>query len=48
MGEPNSSNVPPGTPKAGWKLTLEDLFQNDLVRTFRRDFYDLYAFYLDR
>ncbi|HQG90308.1 MAG TPA: PP2C family protein-serine/threonine phosphatase [Acidobacteriota bacterium] len=48
MGESNSSNVPPGAPKAGWKLTIEDLFKNDLVRTFRRDFHDLYAFYLDR
>jgi len=48
MGKPNSSTVPPGTPKAGWKLTIEDLFKNDLVRTFRQDFNDLYAFYLDR
>jgi serine phosphatase RsbU (regulator of sigma subunit) len=34
--------------RPAWKVTLADLFKDDLARTLRRDFHDLYGFYLDR
>jgi len=46
----NNQTAPPSSdrPKTRWKVTLEDLFRNDLVHTYRRDLHELFAFYLDR